>query len=181
IAFADADIVYASVQKCFGLPAGLAVLICSPRAVQRAQQINENQHYNSLLFIRENALKWQTHYTPNVLNIYLLMATMKKYPGIEKVDELIRLRYESWLTFISRYNQMQILTGNTNLQSRTVITLQADSEIVEKIKAKAKSKGIILGNGYGPWKRDTIRIANFPAITEGEINYLKKFFNKFLG
>ena len=49
----QADIWYASVQKCFGLPAGLAVMLCSPRAIERAKQIGENDHYNSLLFMHE--------------------------------------------------------------------------------------------------------------------------------
>lgn len=179
IVFEDTDVVYASVQKCFGLPAGLAVMICSPKVTERAQQINEKSHYNSLLFIRENALQWQTHYTPNVLDIYLLMATLKKYPGIDKVDELVQFRYESWLAFINGYPQLEILTSNTAVQSRTVITLQSAPEMVTAIKEKAKSAGIVLGNGYGHWKKNTFRIANFPAITDEEISRLKKFLNSF--
>lgn len=177
--FADVDVVYASVQKCFGLPAGLALMICSPRAIKRAEEINDRAYYNSLLFIRENALNWQTHYTPNVLNIYLLMATMKKYVGIDKMEENIQIRYESWLAFISRYQQLEMLSGNTNLQSRTVVTVKAEPALINGIKEKAKSKGIILGNGYGQWKKGTFRIANFPAITDKEINLLKKFLDSF--
>jgi phosphoserine aminotransferase len=33
----SADIWFASVQKCFGLPAGMAVMVCSPRALQYAE------------------------------------------------------------------------------------------------------------------------------------------------
>ena len=55
-----ADVWFASVQKCFGLPAGLAVLVYSPAALKRAEEINETAHYNSLLFIHENFSKFQT-------------------------------------------------------------------------------------------------------------------------
>jgi len=179
IPFDKADICYASVQKCFGLPAGLGIMICSPKAIARAEEIGERAHYNSLLFVRENALKYQTHYTPNVLSIYLLMATLKKHGGIDKVDKLIQQRYESWLTFFSRYSQLQMLTGNTNVQSRTVLAIKAEAATIDKMKKKAISKGIILGNGYGKWKEDTFRIANFPAIKDKEISNLEKFLKSF--
>ncbi len=32
--FKSADVWFASVQKCFGLPAGLAIMVCSPQAIQ---------------------------------------------------------------------------------------------------------------------------------------------------
>jgi len=179
IPFEKTDICYASVQKCFGLPAGLAIMVCSPKAIARAEEIGERLHYNSLLFVRENALKYQTHYTPNVLNIYLLMATLKKNTGIEKIDILIQQRYESWLAFFSGYNQLQMLSGNTSVQSRTVLAIKVEAAIVNNLKKKASSKEIVLGNGYGKWKEDTFRIANFPAIKEKEIKNLQKFLKSF--
>ena len=38
------DIWFASVQKCFGLPAGLGLLILSPAAVNRAKEIGDKKH-----------------------------------------------------------------------------------------------------------------------------------------
>ncbi|MCU0352951.1 MAG: aminotransferase class V-fold PLP-dependent enzyme, partial [Cytophagales bacterium] len=66
---AEADLWFASVQKCLGLPAGLGLLIVSPRAVATAERLGDNRFYNSFNFMRDNALKLQTHYTPNVLGI----------------------------------------------------------------------------------------------------------------
>jgi phosphoserine aminotransferase len=40
-----------------------------------------------------------------------------------------------------------------------------------------KAKGITLGKGYGEWKNDTFRVANFPAITDSEFEYLMKALN----
>ena len=54
LAFENADVWFASVQKCFGLPAGMAVMVLSPEAVKRSQDIDENDHYNSLNFVIEN-------------------------------------------------------------------------------------------------------------------------------
>src|SRR5690606_39085856 len=75
--FKLADIWYASVQKCFGLPAGLGLLILSPKAIKKVRQKCERDRYNSLSFMLENAENFQTNYTPNVLGIYLLNRSLQ--------------------------------------------------------------------------------------------------------
>jgi phosphoserine aminotransferase len=82
----SADIWFASVQKCFGLPAGMAVMVCSPRALQYAESIGDRKYYNSLLFMNDNFKKYQTHYTPNVLEIYLLSKILEQIPDISETS-----------------------------------------------------------------------------------------------
>ena len=77
--FNAADIWFASVQKCFGLPAGLGLLVCSPRAIQLTNKVAERSHYNSITFMSEMMAKWQTPFTPNVLGIYLLMRVLEEF------------------------------------------------------------------------------------------------------
>ena len=45
--FSLADIWYASVQKCFGLPAGLGILIASPKAIAKAKDKGEKEKCHS--------------------------------------------------------------------------------------------------------------------------------------
>jgi phosphoserine aminotransferase len=40
---------------------------------------------------------------------------------------------------------------------------------------KASQDGLILGNGYGEYKHNTFRIANFPAHTLEEIKKLQEW------
>jgi phosphoserine aminotransferase len=176
--FTQADIWFASVQKCLGLPAGLGVLICSPRALKRARQLGESDHYNSLLFIQENIEKFQTHYTPNVLNIYLLMRVMENVEEIGMLSKRIKQQAEGWYTFFSGRQDMKPLVENPGVRSDTVITIQADPVLIGQLKEKAKQEGITLGNGYGSWKQNTFRIANFPAITAQEIHTLQDFLDR---
>lgn len=174
--FKTADIWYASVQKCLGLPAGLALLICSPRAVEKAFAINENNHYNSFLFLHENSLKFQTNYTPNVLNIYLLMRVLRQVQPIEKVGQRLREQAQEWYDFFeSDASSFRPLAANPAVRSDTVITVSGEEKEISRIKAQAKQVGIILGNGYGQWKDTTFRIANFPTIEQKEIAALKHF------
>lgn len=170
----DADIWFASVQKCFGLPAGLGVMVVSPQAIHKAEIVADKSYYNSFLFMRDNFLKFQTPYTPNALGIYLLGRVVEQVKPIRDISLEIKERAKDWYTFLPK-NGYQILVQNNAVRSDTVITVQADRENVTRIKSMAKLAGIQLGNGYGQWKETSFRIANFPAITETDISFLRNF------
>jgi phosphoserine aminotransferase len=177
--FKSADIWFASVQKCFGLPAGLGLMMCSPAALEKAFRINERDHYNSLTFMMEMMEKWQTSFTPNVLAIYLLMRVLEAMPGIKEVEEKTIRRYTEWNDFLEERNTISHLITNKKTHSFTVLPIKAEQEVVDAIKKEAKKNGILLGEGYGPFKPYTFRIANFPAITGKEIKTLKSFLKKY--
>ncbi len=170
----EADVWYASVQKCFGLPAGLSVMVVSPKAVQQAEKIGERDHYNSLLFVRDNFLKYQTPYTPNALGIYLAGRVMDQVQMLSEISIQIKDRAKSWYQFLSEFG-FNVLVENEEVRSDTVIAVSGEKEQIAAIKKAAKENGIMLGNGYGSWKETSFRIANFPAITLDEINQLKVF------
>lgn len=176
--FSQADVWYASVQKCFGLPAGLAVMICSPAAIVRSRKLQENRHYNSLNFIVENIEKFQTPYTPNVLGIYLLMRVLEDRKPIGKVEKKLKKRLRSYEAIFSESERFSLLISNKNVRSETVIVLEGTQEDVEVLKKKANKEGFTLGNGYGELKASTFRIANFPSLKKEEVKALQKFLKK---
>jgi phosphoserine aminotransferase len=167
------DVWFASVQKCLGLPAGMGLMICSPQAIRRAEEINDRKYYNSLLFIHENFQKFQTHYTPNVLSIYLINKIISNISNISIISENIKLRAIEWYNFVPKIG-MKCLVQNSEMRSDTVITIEGTEEEIKQIKALTKAQGITVGNGYGSWKNTTFRIANFPAIEDFEIGKLMK-------
>lgn len=179
--FKQADIWFASVQKCFGLPAGLAVLICSPSAIAHAQRLNSNRYYNSLPSMLTMMQKWQTTHTPNVLSIYLLMRVMKASAGIATTHMQTVKRFKEWLQFFKPFSSLRVLVDNESVHSFTVITIEAGEAEVLRIKKEAKKQGLLLGEGYGDLKATTFRIANFPALQQKEIALLKKFFTGLKG
>lgn len=168
------DVWFASVQKCFGLPAGLGLLICSPHTRHRAEEIGERNHYNSLLFVHENAAKAQTHYTPNGLGIYLLKRVLEHVPPIVEVANRLRRQALDWYRFFENHSTWKPLVSNPAVRSDTVIAVAGQPADIKKIKAHCEAAGVTLGNGYGAWKDTTFRLANFPAIDEEEISQLKK-------
>lgn len=177
--FRVADIWFASVQKCFGLPAGLGLMICSPAAMEKVMKTGERSHYNSLAFMADMMEKWQTPFTPNVLNIYLLMRVMDKCNPIHEVQRKIEERYRLWIDALENKETLHHLIDNEEVRSLTVIPIRATEDLVTSIKSRAKKNGFLLGEGYGDLKTSTFRIANFPAIKKKEIKSLIQFFDHY--
>lgn len=175
----QADIWYASVQKCFGLPAGLGIMCLSPRAVARVHEIGESGRYNSLSYMLEKMEKNQTTYTPNVLNIYLLMRVLEHIPHIIEIDWKLQQRAKTWYRFFEEHSLWQPLVAYASNRSVTVIGVQGEPTQVQAFKQHALKKGIYIGNGYGQWKNHSFRIANFPAIPDTHFQQLLDVFSTF--
>ncbi|MFN8414956.1 MAG: aminotransferase class V-fold PLP-dependent enzyme [Cytophagaceae bacterium] len=175
--FSMADIWFASVQKCFGLPSGLAVLVVSPRVEETLKDVT-SAHYNDLKNIIANGQQFQTTHTPNILGIYLLK---QRLAGLSM--ELPYARVVAQMNDINRFFEKSTFSpiiSEKEYQSPTVLTLKASSEAeLKDLFQRAEAAKIILGKGYGEWKSNTFRIANFPAHTKEDIGQLISFFSAF--
>jgi phosphoserine aminotransferase len=173
------DVVFFSVQKGFGLPAGLGVMIVSPRAIKKAQALEQKKinigSYHSFPKLLHYAQKQQTHETPPLLAMYLLGKVIKdmQKKGIVRIrketDQKAKLLYD----FLDQENILTAFVKEKNWRSQTVIVadIQKAKKDVKKLLAK---KGFIVGNGYGKNKNTQIRIANFPAHSVQEVKRLIK-------
>jgi len=177
--FSLADAWFASVQKCFGLPAGMGLLIVSPRLIEKARKIGESGKYNSFNTMIKHSENWQTSFTPNVLSIYLLKRVMEKAQTIDQTEDLLVKRYNEYIDLFSKNSRFELVVKNENVRSKTVIALQGSSKEIDKVKARAKRNGFLLGSGYGDLKSTSFRIANFPALENSEVRSLIKFFKKY--
>ncbi len=177
--FSLADIWYASVQKCFGLPAGLGLLILSPKAIEKSEAIGEKGRYNSLNFMLENAANFQTHYTPNVLGIYLLNRVLHDMEDIRQVHEHTEKRMKALEQIVAQSGSLEFLVKNDATRSRTVLGVGGKETFIQQIKKDALSEGMQLGSGYGNLKPISFRIANFPALTDAEFNQLAQFLARY--
>ncbi len=173
--FSLADIWYSSVQKCFGLPAGLGVLILSPKAIGKIIRKGERGRYNSLNFMLENAEGYQTHYTPNVFGIYLLNRVLQDLQEIQQVDSRLRGRMLKLETAVAQSSKFSLLVSNEATRSTTVLAVSGKEAEIASVKKAAEKQGLQLGSGYGPLKPTSFRIANFPAITDEEFDRLVEF------
>ncbi|WNB17309.1 alanine--glyoxylate aminotransferase family protein [Marivirga arenosa] len=172
------DIWYASVQKCFGLPSGMAIMIVSPKAIGVAKEIGDNKFYNSFNFVLKNARKNETHYTPNISNIFLLNRLMQNVENIRAIYNNLIERKELFFNQLTEIDYLAPIITNPEFQSDTVFCLSSNERKLKTIKQVADKKGFILGNGYGELKDTTLRIANFPAIPNQDFIELINFFQQ---
>lgn len=172
--FSVGDVWFASVQKCFGLPAGMAVMICSQRAIAHALKLNERSHYNSLSTQVQFMEKFQTTHTPNVLGIYLLNRVLKDSQSIDSISKKLQQQADAWYRLLDQHEKFKALIQHKSVRSQTVIAVSAADQQIKLTKSKAQRAGFLLGEGYGELKTATFRIANFPAIKSGAIKNLMR-------
>lgn len=175
------DVWFASVQKCFGLPSGMAIMLLSPHAVERAKKINERNHYNSLNWILDNMHKNQTPHTPNILDIYLLNSVLKNRRDIHQIDKELKKKHQTWNTWQSVHAEyIQFTTTNSQVRSITVQCFSLGSNSIANLIEDAENAGYQLGKGYGRWKDSTFRIANFPQHSLEQHKRLQGFLADYL-
>jgi phosphoserine aminotransferase len=177
--WSEADVWFASVQKCMGIPAGLGVLICSPKALERAAQLNKKVHYNDVLLMEENRKLFQTHYTPNVLSIYVLNKLAHLLPNLTVIDQQTWKKASILTDYFSNTNafHLSFLIENPQLRLPTVFALKGEVEQIKRLQNLCLKNNIELGKGYGEWKDNTIRIANFPSHTLEDFSQLINLIN----
>ena len=175
-----ADIWLFSVQKCFGLPAGLGIIIISPRAFQKSLKSSTAgiDSFESISAKMEG--KYQTIQTPNVLNIFLLAEVLKDWiskGGIKNTIKETNTKYNKIEKIIRDNKKLDFFILPDSYRSRTVVCVRASENVIQQIHEKAKKENIVLGKGYGKIKPHTFRIANFPAISNSDISKLESIIN----
>ncbi len=181
--FSKVDSAYFSVQKCFGLPAGLGAWILSPRAVEKANQKLASGHsigaYQAIPNLLKNAAKHQTTYTANVLDIFLLSRVTADM--LEKGIDVIRreANYKAALLqhTVEEHPLLSHFVDRKDIRSKTVVVANTKEDSGILIDDLAK-KGFVIGNGYGQYKGKQIRIASFPTHSKEQIELLVDTINK---
>lgn len=167
IDFSYIDMAFFSVQKGFGMPAGLDVLIINDRAIKQSLKVSKKVSigtYHSLPSLLSMAEKNQTPETPNVLFIYVLgkvcQDMLKK--GISKIRREVNIKAKSIYDFAEKSNFYKPFVREKRYRSTTTIDLKLINKTSDDVVMKLKKKGLIIDKGYGEFKGKHIRIANFP-------------------
>jgi phosphoserine aminotransferase len=173
------DFWFGSVQKCLGLPPGLALLFVSPRGVEKIQAAGETGKYNSLYNVHKNYQHFETTHTPNILNIYLLKQILSSRAVIATISKQTYAWANRFYEMLAQNDTIHLLEKNALLQSPTLIACQIDSAPKEKLTSLLLAHNIIIGNGYGQLQSSTFRIANFPQMPPEAKNILLQLLYNF--
>jgi phosphoserine aminotransferase len=171
------DTVFFSVQKAFGLPAGLGVWLINDRCVAKAEALQAKGvcigSYHSIPSLHSHAVKFQNPETPNVLGIYLLAKVVQDFNrrGIKQIRQETSYKAEVLYQALDQHPSIKAFVEEKQFRSQTVIVADC-GEHTEKITAELKAKGLHPGSGYGNFKASQLRFANFPTHSKEQYELL---------
>lgn len=171
------DTAFFSVQKGFGLPAGLGVWIVNERCIAKADELVSKGlsigSYHALPGLIAHAKKNQTPETPNVLGIYLLAKVVQDMlrRGIQQIRKETEYKAAILYQTLTNHSFIKPFVQDEKWRSKTVVV--ADTGILtEKIASHLVSLGMQPGDGYGAFKSSQLRFANFPAHSKEQYELL---------
>jgi phosphoserine aminotransferase len=180
------DSIFFSVQKGFGMPAGLGVWIVNSKCITKADELLKKGisvgSYHNIPSLLSHAVKNQTPETPNVLGIYLLSKVVEDFlrRGIDSIRK--ETEYKSALLYqtLEKHSLIAPFVKDKKFQSKTVIVAETNSH-TEAITKFLGPKGLFPGDGYGPFKKSQLRFANFPAHSKEQYELLADSLAEFKG
>jgi phosphoserine aminotransferase len=177
------DSVFFSVQKGFGLPAGLGVWVVNDRCVSKAESLVSKGisigTYHNLPTLLANARKNQTPETPNVLAIYLLGKVVQDFlrRGIQSIRKETEYKAAILYQALSTHKLAKPFVVDPILRSQTVLVAQT-GENTERINSHLQSHQFYPGDGYGDQKKNQLRFANFPTHSKETFELLVDLLEK---
>jgi aspartate aminotransferase-like enzyme len=154
------DIIFASTQKCFALPPGLAVALVNDRAIERAKETPNRGAYTDLVEIFEFEKKHQTPSTPNIPLLYALNKRMDLM--LQETYDRIYQRHKDMAEYTQQWAKKHFeMFSEPGYESLTVSCVKnTQGKNVKELNAKLAEKGYMIGNGYGKLAEKTFRIGH---------------------
>lgn len=184
--FNQVDSVFFSVQKGFGLPAGLGVWIVNERCLAKAEQLLAQGFsigsYHTLPSLVSMAKKNQTPETPNVLGIYLLGKVVEDMNrrGIQTLRKETEYKAALLYNALDAHPLLKAFVAEPAIRSKTVVVADCGPH-TEALTNHLMKKGMLPGDGYGAHKKTQLRFANFPAHSKEQYELLVDSIAEFNG
>ena len=175
--YSKIDSVFFSVQKGFGLPAGLGVWVVNERCLAKAELLLSRGisigSYHNLPTLRANQKKNQTPETPNVLGIYLLGKVVQDMlrRGVEIIRKETEYKAAILYQLLESHPSLNAFVKQKSHQSKTVIVADCGPHL-EEVSRTLIYHGLHPGDGYGEFRKSHLRFANFPAHSKEQFELL---------
>ncbi|MEI6327391.1 MAG: aminotransferase class V-fold PLP-dependent enzyme [Candidatus Roizmanbacteria bacterium] len=176
IPWAEVDCAFFGVQKGFGLPAGLGVIIINDRVLERSKDLKVNGAdigtYHNFPTLERYAQKGQTPETPNTLGVYLLSKVTADLckRGMQSIRSTTESYVREIYTLVDGSHTFScLITGHDRSHTTICLIVEGGSK---RFITYAQKRGVAVGSGYGAQAEKQIRIALFPAHTPEQVQTL---------
>jgi len=176
------DVTFASVQKAFAIPPGLAVAAVSKRALEKSKSVPGRGYYFDFQNFAKSNAKNQTPTTPNIPHIMALNYQCKKLlqEGMENVWQ----RHKEMGDFVRAWAKEKFdLFCEEKYASDTLTAVKNTRgiNVDETINAIQQKHNTVFGNGYGKLAEETFRIAHMGDITLDDLTELLGWIDEEIG
>jgi len=175
----EVDAYYFAPQKSFASDGGLWIACCSPRAVERIENIAASGRWIpaslDLKIALDNSRADQTYNTPAIATIFLLdqqVRWMLEHGGLAwcaaRTAESSGIIYD-WAEkspFASPF------VADVAQRSHVVATIDLDGVSANDVNAVLRRNGIVDTDGYRKLGRNQLRVGMFPAVEPNDVRAL---------
>jgi aspartate aminotransferase-like enzyme len=164
------DVIFASTQKCFALPPGLAIGIVSNRALERAREVPNRGMYTDMVRIFDYyERKHQTPFTPNISLLYALDKRMDLL--LDETHESVYQRHRAMAEYTQKWGKKYFaLFAEPGYESVTVTCVKNTlGKSVKELNEELAKRHFMISNGYGKLAEETFRIGHMGEWALGGI------------
>ena len=171
----EIDVYFGSVQKFMGCPAGLGVLIVSPKAMELARSRDrERSPEDALLAYRTFSMmeeeQFRGHYH-NLRGILQLGEALKDYlerGGLRAIQKETERKMRLVQEAVSASPHLAQAVVNDKDRSGVLAHILGVDIEVARLRERLEDH-VTLGNGYGPFKNETLRLYLGPNVSESQV------------
>ncbi|MFM8828601.1 MAG: phosphoserine transaminase [Actinomycetota bacterium] len=172
------DVYYLSPQKALASDGGLWLAACSPRALQRIDDLADRWAPASLdlLIARDNSVKDQTYNTPALATIFLLVQQVEwimNQGGLSWAEDRCRQSSGALYDWADAHELAAPFVADPAMRSPVVVTIDLNDRVdATQVCAVLRANGVVDTDSYRKLGRNQIRVATFPAISPDDARQL---------
>ena len=178
------DVYFGSFQKFFGLPAGLSVMIVSPRAMEAAKEAEKNRSaaenklcYRTFPQMEREQEEGIAHYPRGINQLGIVLDSMTD-KDIDVIREETRQKMEILRELIDGNEHIEHVVEKEADRSEVMVHFAGIDVNITRVRQKLRELGIDVGEGYGPLKKTTIRLYASPNIDVEEMRNIAGIINR---
>lgn len=177
------DVCFASSQKCFGIPPGLAVASVSEETLKRSESVKDKGWYFDFkLYEKYQREQWSTHMTPPIPQIAAFnkeLELIESEGGKQKRFELYSKRSQKIKAGVEALGLS--LFPQKGYESPTVACVNAPKGMSgPEVYERMRERGFELAKGYGELKERTFRIGNMGYIRFEDVDEMLRALGEIL-
>ena len=174
------DVYYFSPQKAFGGDGGMFVALCSPRAVERIEQIAASERwippFLSLAAAVSNSRKDQTYNTPALATIFMLADSVEwinRHGGLAWAAERCAANASILYGWAAEHPMASPFVADPSIRSPVTATIDFEPPVSgDHLAATLRANGVVDTESYRKLGRNQLRIGLWPTIPSSDVEAL---------